>query len=102
MLFARHTARFAGLGIPDCGYFRRQSWPLRPAFTARVRADRRTSVRRSALHPRNTERAAARGAYPLPDAVLQTQRYELDDAYPGLFGQVEQVARPCARAVQTR
>ena len=93
MLFARHTARFAAIGIPDlAAYFREaeQAAAQGDSASAMFALIDATSVRRTRRFIlRNYPNARLNGKpIQFPTAVLRTQRYELDDAYPGLFAHV--------------
>jgi hypothetical protein len=97
MLFARHTAHFAAIGIPDLAvYFRQaeQAAATGDSASAMFSLIDATSVRRTRRFiQRNYPNARLHGEpIRFPRAVLKTQRYELDQAYPGLFGDVAQVA----------
>lgn len=96
MLFARHTAHFAGLGIPDLAeYFREaeQAAATGDSASAMFALIDATSVRRTRRFIQRNYPNARLNGEPIrfPTAVLRTHRYDLDDAYPGLFGTVAQV-----------
>jgi hypothetical protein len=97
MLFARHTAHFASIGIPDLSdYFSRaeQAAATGDSASAMFSLIDATSVRRTRRFIlRNYPNARLHGEpIRFPSAVLKTQRYELDEAYPELFANVERVA----------
>jgi hypothetical protein len=96
MLFARHTARFAAIGIPDlAAYFQHaeQAAASGDSASAMFGLIDATSVRRTRRFIQRNYPNARLFDKPIsfPTAVLRTQRYELDAAYPGLFGSVAQV-----------
>jgi hypothetical protein len=93
MLFARHTARFRAMGIPDLlAYFRgaEDAAARGDSASAMFKLIDATSVRRTrSFIQKSYPNATINGepiAFPVPR--LKTKYYELDDAYPGLFGQV--------------
>ena len=94
MLFARHNARFAGVGIPNLTeYFKRaiEAAGHGESSTAMFGLMDAISVRRTRRfikeHYPNAHIAGKPISFPEPE--LQTVRYDLDGAYPGLFAQVE-------------
>src|SRR5205823_4611190 len=93
MLFARHTAHFASIGIPDLNaYFRaaEEAAASSDAAGAMFKLIDATSVRRTRRFiQRHYPNARIRGEpIAFPQATLKTTYYELDDAYPGLFAGV--------------
>lgn len=94
MLFARHNARFASVGIPNLTeYFKRaiEAAGHGESSTAMFGLMDAISVRRTRRfiqeHYPNARVAGKPISFPEPE--LQTVRYDLDGAYPGLFAQVE-------------
>lgn len=93
LLFARHTARFRSIGIPDLlAYFRQaeESAMRGDSASAMFKLIDATSVRRTRRFIQKNYPNATINGEPIafPIARLRTKYYELDDAYPGLFGQV--------------
>jgi superfamily II DNA or RNA helicase len=93
MLFARHTAHFAQLGIPDLNaYFREaeQAAEHGDSASAMFKLIDATSVRRTRRFIQTHYPNAQIDGRPIafPEARLKTTRYDLDDAYPGLFAHV--------------
>ena len=93
MLFARHTARFAPIGIPDLNaYFRaaEEAAERGDSASAMFKLIDATSVRRTRRFIQTHYPNAHLDGKPIafPEARLKTKQYELDDAYPGLFAQV--------------
>jgi hypothetical protein len=93
MLFARHTAHFAPLGIPDLNaYFRaaEKAAAHGDSASAMFKLIDATSVRRTRRFIQNHYPHAQIDGKPIafPEARLKTTRYDLDDAYPGLFAHV--------------
>lgn len=93
MLFARHTAHFAQLGIPDLNaYFRaaEKAAGHGDSASAMFKLIDATSVRRTRRFIKKHYPNAQIDGKPIafPEARLKTTRYDLDDAYPGLFAHV--------------
>ena len=93
MLFARHTAHFASLGIPDLNaYFRaaEKAAAHGDSASAMFKLIDATSVRRTRRFIQKHYPNAKIDGKPIafPEARLRTKLYELDDAYPGLFALV--------------
>ena len=93
MLFARHTAHFAPLGIPDLNaYFRTAEKAAEhgDSASAMFKLIDATSVRRTRRFIQKHYPNAQIDGKPIafPEARLKTTRYDLDDAYPGLFAHV--------------
>jgi hypothetical protein len=93
MLFARHTAHFASIGIPDLNaYFRaaEDAAVHSDAASAMFKLIDATSVRRTRRFiQRHYPNARIHGQLiAFPEATLKTKFYELDGAYPGLFSRV--------------
>lgn len=93
MLFARHTARFKDIGIPDLNaYFRaaEEAATSGDSSSAMFKLIDATSVRRTRRFIQSHYPNAHLDGKPIqfPDARLKTKHYELDDAYPGLFAKV--------------
>jgi hypothetical protein len=93
MLFARHTARFREIGIPDLNaYFRaaEEAAESGDSASAMFKLIDTTSVRRTRrfiqTHYPNAQLDGKPIAFPV--AKLKTKLYPLDDAYPGLFTKV--------------
>jgi hypothetical protein len=93
MLFARHTARFKDLGIPDLNeYFRaaEESAQRGDSASAMFKLIDATSVRRTRHFIQKHYPHARLDGKPIafPEAKLKTKVYPLDEAYPGLFAKV--------------
>jgi hypothetical protein len=93
MLFARHTARFQAMGIPDLlAYFRQaeEAAARGDSASAMFKLIDATSVRRTRRFIQKSYPNATINGEPIafPVARLKTKYYELDDAYPDLFGKV--------------
>ena len=93
MLFARHTARFKDIGIPDLNaYFRdaEEAAESGDSSSAMFKLIDATSVRRTRHFIQTHYPNAQLDGEPIrfPEARLKTKLYELDDAFPGLFGKV--------------
>lgn len=96
MLFARHTARFKSLGIPDLQRYFKDAQAMtgsEAAISATFKLMDAVSVRRTRRfiekHYPNAKLANGE-VVSFPNPVLRTERYDLDSVYPGLF---ELVAR---------
>jgi hypothetical protein len=94
MLFARHNARFAALGIPNLSSY------FKGAVEAATNGGSQAamfglmdaiSVRRSRQFIKKHYPDATIDGRPIrfPNPVLRTVRYDLDGFYPGLFARVE-------------
>lgn len=94
MLFARHTARFKDIGIPDLTeYFKaaEESAAGRgDSASAMFKLIDATSVRRTRRFIQTHYPNARLDGKPIsfPEAKLKTKLYPLDDAFPGLFAGV--------------
>ena len=93
MLFARHTARFKDIGVPDLNaYFRaaEEAAVSGDSSSAMFKLIDATSVRRTRRFIQTHYPNAQLDGKPIqfPEARLKTKFYELDDAYPGLFAKV--------------
>jgi PLD-like domain/Helicase conserved C-terminal domain/SNF2-related domain len=93
MLFARHTAHFAPLGIPDLNLYFREAERAAAhgdSASAMFKLIDATSVRRTRRFIQRHYPNAQIDGKPIafPEARLRTTRYDLDDAYPGLFAHV--------------
>jgi len=93
MLFARHTARFKDIGVPDLNaYFRvaEDAAVSGDSSSAMFRLIDATSVRRTRRFIQTHYPNAQLNGKPIqfPEARLKTKFYELDEAYPGLFAKV--------------
>jgi PLD-like domain/Helicase conserved C-terminal domain/SNF2-related domain len=93
MLFARHTARFKEIGVPDLNaYFRaaEDAAESGDSSSAMFKLIDATSVRRTRRFIQTHYPNAHLEGEPIrfPEARLKTKLYELDDAYPGLFAKV--------------
>ena len=93
MLFARHTARFKDIGIPDLNaYFRaaEDAAVSGDSSSAMFKLIDATSVRRTRRFVQTHYPNALLNGKPIqfPEARLKTKLYELDEAYPGLFAKV--------------
>jgi hypothetical protein len=93
MLFARHTARFEAIGIPDLNaYFRaaEEAAASGDSSSAMFKLVDATSVRRTRRFIQTHYPNARLEGEPIrfPEARLRTKHYELDDAFPGLFAKV--------------
>jgi superfamily II DNA or RNA helicase len=93
MLFARHTAHFASIGIPDLNaYFRaaEQAASRGDSASAMFKLIDATSVRRTRRFIQRHYPNAVIDGKPIafPEARLKTTHYDLDAAYPGLFAHV--------------
>ncbi len=93
MLFARHTARFKDIGVPDLNaYFRaaEDAAVSGDSSSAMFKLIDATSVRRTRRFIQTHYPNAQLDGKPIqfPEARLKTKFYELDEAYPGLFAKV--------------
>jgi hypothetical protein len=93
MLFARHTARFKDIGVPDLNaYFRaaEDAAVSGDSSSAMFKLIDATSVRRTRRFIQTHYPNAQLNGRPIqfPEARLKTKFYELDEAYPGLFAKV--------------
>lgn len=94
MLFARHTAAFRAIGIPDLNaYFRAAEESAQTggdSASAMFKLIDATSVRRTRRFIQRHYPNAQLEGRPIafPEARLKTKLYELDTAYPGLFARV--------------
>lgn len=93
MLFARHTARFAEIGIADLNaYFRvaEEAAGSGDSASAMFTLIDATSVRRTRRFIEAHYPNAHLDGKPIrfPEARLRTKLYQLDAAYPGLFAKV--------------
>jgi hypothetical protein len=93
MLFARHTARFKEIGIPDLNaYFRaaEEAAGAGDSSSAMFKLIDSTSVRRTRRFIESHYPNAHLDGKPIqfPEARLRTKLYELDEAFPGLFAKV--------------
>jgi hypothetical protein len=93
MLFARHSARFREIGIPDLNaYFKaaEESAEHGDSASAMFKLIDATSVRRTRRFIQTHYPNARLDGEPIsfPEAKLKTKLYELDAAYPGLFAKV--------------
>lgn len=94
MLFARHNARFASVGVPNLtDYFKRavEAAAHGESSTAMFGLMDAVSVRRTRRFIQEHYPNARIDGKPIsfPEPQLETVRYDLDAAYPGLFAQVE-------------
>ncbi len=90
MLFARHTARFAAIGVPNLTeYFKRAHAGTGESATMFGLMDA-ISVRRTRRFIKQHYTNAVINGEPIkfPTPVLKTVRYDLDRSFPGLFGRV--------------
>jgi hypothetical protein len=93
MLFARHTARFRSIGIPDLNsYFKAAEEAAQngDAASTMFKLIDATSVRRTRRFIQQHYPDAELDGKPIefPTPRLRTKQYELDEAFPGLFAQV--------------
>ena len=90
MLFARHTARFATIGVPNLTEYFKRAHAGTGEGAAMFGLMDAISVRRTRRFIKQHYRTAVINGQPIrfPNPVLRTVRYDLDRSFPGLFDRV--------------